>query len=528
MRGREVHGSRWSGQPGSSAEELSSPGIVEDPGDEGVGGPGLAAEVARLAQREPAHDDPQIAQPGTALGREQPLIGAMPQVVEIAKIREHCAQLRVRRICYNADHRRSIMNERHWDVIIVGGGVSAVMAAIASAGEGARTLLIERSGRLGGAGTTNMVQPYMGWSGCRDPRITAVLQRFAGENAKLHDLVLAEEVLGAGAELLLHTWCIGPIMDGDRVAGVRVLNKGGEQRFHARIVIDGSGDGDLAAGAGVPFSLGRDGDGLLQPMTIMYEVGGVTSGAFCCPSEEAARTITLPGGTWHDVVMAGRQRGDLPEKVGVIRLYHAPLPGRRIVNATQINFVNGLSAEDLTLAEVQGRQQARLVTAFLRAHAPGYEDCHIAEMPAAVGVRETRRFHGLETMTIARMASGDRLPDAIVREVCFPVDIHNPNGVGQAAGKAAKLPPYDIPYGCLVPVNRDGLLLTGRIISGTHEAHASYRVQQITMAIGLAAGTAAGLCIRTGCQPRALPVAAIQQRLGLAPVVAANDEGGRS
>jgi hypothetical protein len=115
------------------------------------------------------------------------------------------------------------------------------------------------------------------------------------------------------------------------------------------------------------------------------------------------------------------------------------------------------------------------------------------------------------------LASGVRREDAVVREACFPIDIHNPDGVGQAEGFAGKVPAYDLPYGCLVPDGRDGLLLSGRNIAGTHEAHASYRVQRITMHIGVAAGVAAACCVRHGLQPRELNVAALQQALGLAP-----------
>jgi hypothetical protein len=407
------------------------------------------------------------------------------------------------------------MNDTIWDVIVVGGGMGAVAAAIAAARAGAATLLIERSGRLGGAYTTNLVQPLMGWTKQRHPIAADLIARLGAESPKLADLVLAEAVLEAGSTLLLHTWVTGAVLDGDRVTGVRVLNKEGQREILGRVVIDGSGDGDLAASAGVPFAMGRSSDGLVQPMTIMYEIGGVPDGAFVCGSEEAAVGLRLPGGTWHDLVMAGRARGELPPEVGIIRIYPSPMPGRRVINATQVNRVDGLSAADLTRAEIYGRQQARSVTAFLRAHAPGYADCHIAEMPAAIGVRETRRFRGMVEVTIPMLASGRRMPDAVVREVNFPVDIHNPDGVGQAETFAAKLPTYDLPYGCLVPAGRDGLLLSGRNIAGSHEAHASYRVQQITMHIGIAAGTAAAACVRSGVQPRQLDPAAIQPQLGI-------------
>jgi hypothetical protein len=401
------------------------------------------------------------------------------------------------------------------DVLICGGGMGAVAAAVAAAGQGSRVLLIERSGRLGGAHVNGLVQPLMGW--CRHPHpiVTELTGKLDRESPKLADLVLAEALEAAGAGLLLHTWCVGAILDGARVCGVQVLNKEGLHGIPARIVIDATGDGDIAASVGVPFEQGRDGDGLMQPMSIMFEIGGVADDAFTCGSEEEAVNLRLPGGTWHDIVMTAHDRGNLPPEVGIIRIYGSPMPGRRVINATQINKVDGLSASDLTRAEIVGRQQARTVTDFLRRQAPGYGDCYIADMPAAVGVRETRRFRGLTAVTVAMLASGERRQDAVVREVCFPIDIHNPDGVGQAEGFAGKVPAYDLPYGCLVPEGRDGLLLSGRNIAGTHEAHASYRVQRITMHIGVAAGVAAALCVRQNLQPRELDVATLQQALGL-------------
>lgn len=404
-----------------------------------------------------------------------------------------------------------------WDVLVAGGGLAGVTAAIAAARAGCRTLIVERSGRLGGAFVSGLVQPIMGWCKQPHPIVAELTERLGRENPKLADLVLAEALEDAGVSLLLHTWCVGAVLDGRRVCGVQMLNKEGLHDIAARIVIDATGDGDVAASAGVPFERGRARDGLMQPMSIMFEVGGVDEDAFTCGSEEEAVALMPPGagGTWHDVVMRGREAGDLPPEVGIIRIYGSRMPGRRVINATQVNKVDGLSAADLTRAEIVGRQQARAVTAFLRRQAPGYGGCYIAEMPAAVGVRETRRFRGLTTVTLAMLASGMRRGDAVVREVCFPIDIHNPDGVGQAEGFAAKVPAYDLPYGCLVPDGRDGLLLSGRNIAGTHEAHASYRVQRITMHIGVAAGTAAAACVRQNIAPRQLDPASIQPALGI-------------
>ena len=196
----------------------------------------------------------------------------------------------------------------------------------------------------------------------------------------------------------------------------------------------------------------------------------------------------------------------------MIRLYEGPRD-ERTVNATQVNYVDGTDVEDLTKAEYEGRHQAVQILKFLRKHAPGYNNAHISCMPAAIGVRETRRFLGMEYLTKADLLSGRKWDTAVVRDANFVVDIHNPDGAGQADGLAETVKPYDIPYGCLVPRGVDGLLLAGRCISGSHEAHASYRVQRIVMAIGAAAGVAAAVAAKAGKQPREVDATRIQQIL---------------
>jgi hypothetical protein len=184
-----------------------------------------------------------------------------------------------------------------------------------------------------------------------------------------------------------------------------------------------------------------------------------------------------------------------------------------IVNATQVNRIDGTDPLDLTRAEIEGRRQAYQVLEFLTRHAPGYDSAYISEMPATIGIRETRRFIGMEYLERRHVAEGVKWETAVVRNASFVIDIHNPDGGGQAEGFAAKCRPYDIPYGCLVPREVDGLLLAGRCISGSHEAHASYRVQRICMAIGAASGTAAALAAQRGIPPRSVPVPDIQSVL---------------
>lgn len=405
------------------------------------------------------------------------------------------------------------------EVLVVGGGPAGMAAAIVAARQGRKVLLTERYGRMGGMAVQAMVGPLMGYVKSR--LVDEVLDRIGGRvfDSERLDIQYASLVLEAGAKLWLHSWAAETVVDGKQVTGVRLLSKQGMVRVTAQVIIDATGDGDVAAMAGAPFEQGRSGDGLAQPMSVMYRLAGVDeSRALVCGSEEQARTIRLPEGTWEEVVTRGQKSGELASTIGVIRLYRAKRPGERIVNATQVNRVDGTRIDDLTRAELEARHQAYQVLDFVRKHAPGYQQAYIAAMPMVVGVRETRRVLGEKYLTRDDCIQGRKWPDAVVRDASFPIDIHNPHGSGQAEGegpqgRAAAVKPYDIPYGCLVPRTLGGLLVAGRCISGSHHAHASYRVQCIAMAIGAAVGAAAAEALKQGVPPRGVDVSRVQKIL---------------
>jgi hypothetical protein len=345
------------------------------------------------------------------------------------------------------------------------------------------------------------------------PFVREVLHRIGGAtfDPEILDLQYASLVEEAGGRILLHSWAFDVLMEDRAVCGVKVLSKEGIFDIRAKVIVDATGDGDIAFAAGCEFEKGRPGDGLLQPMSIMFTVGGVDwDKALFCGSEEQAVRIKVGELTWEQVVDKAQEERMLPENVGVIRTYRGHRPGYVIVNATQVNYVDGTNVTDLTRAELEGRRQAIQVLEVLRKYAPGYEKAYISAMPAVVGVRETRRFLGEYYLTRDDLLSGKKHADAVVKNANFVIDIHNPAGPGQAEGFAARVKPYDIPYRCLVPRTIDNLLLAGRCISGSHDAHASYRVQQIAMAIGAAAGAAASVAVKAGCTPRGVDAARIQ------------------
>jgi len=411
------------------------------------------------------------------------------------------------------------------DVLVCGGGPAGVAAAMTAAGQGRKTLLVERYGRLGGMAVQAMVGPLMG--NVQSERVDAILERLGGRRVDYEfiDLKYAGLAQEAGAEILLHAWGCQPLCDGNRVRGVRFLTKQGLIDVPAAVTVDATGDGDIAFGAGAEFDQGRGAgpnwaaDGLMQPMTIMFRVAGVNAAESMSFNGGRAHYRFPDGRTWNELSKDANARGELPTNVGMVRIYTSLRDDERVINATQVNQVDGLKVRDLTQAELDARRQVPVVMDFLRKYAPGFQKAYVSGMPAVIGVRETRRIRGVEQMTVDQMLEGRKSDRAVVHGASFPVDIHNPTGIGQAQGVSKEHPlgrdprvkPYDIPYGCLVPKAIDGLLVAGRCISGTHEAMASYRVQVIAMATGLAAGAGAALAAGQKIEPRAVDVARIQR-----------------
>jgi hypothetical protein len=172
----------------------------------------------------------------------------------------------------------------------------------------------------------------------------------------------------------------------------------------------------------------------------------------------------------------------------------------------------GTDVWDLSYAEWLSRRQIREIARFLRNYVPGFEQAYVVQSGVNVGVRETRRIVGEYQLTSEDVLSAKKFPDAIARG-SYPVDIHNPEGKGTIL---KRLPPgeaYDIPLRCLIPQKVEGLIVAGRCISGTHEAHSSYRVMPIAMATGQAAGVCAAWAARARTPPRNVPAPEVQQEL---------------
>ncbi len=408
---------------------------------------------------------------------------------------------------------------KKYDVIVAGSGPSGMAAAVSAARLGACVLLIEAQGSVGGIATTGMMSHFTGT--CNSRVYREILKRASEKNLfsepgaaspvidpELLKNTFYEMITEADIDLLLYSLCCDVVMEGERVAGVTVQNKSGRSTYYADVIIDCTGDGDVACHAGARYFKGREGDGRMQPVTVMFKVGGVDETRAVFPGSFES-LIDTPKGELQALAKA-----KLPHPAGHVLLYRSTLPGVVTVNMTNCTDIDGTSAEELTRAELVCRSQIEPIVSFLRAYAPGYENCYLLGAASLIGVRETRHFCGMYQMTEADIWEARQFEDAVVYGAYFNFDVHNLTGSGLDESGVQRhftqQEGYTIPYGCLVPERIDGLLLSGRNISGTHMAHSNFRAMPICVGIGEACGVAAALAVKKRCRLRDIPASEIQ------------------
>jgi hypothetical protein len=296
-------------------------------------------------------------------------------------------------------------------------------------------------------------------------------------------------------------------VDRGRVVGLIVEGKNGRRFFPAGCVVDASGDGDVFARAGAAFDMGDEDSGLCQPVTLMFTIGGVD-----WEKVKPWRTSYQMADVW----ATAQRNGDMrPFQSQIMGWWWTPTrPDQVGINFTHITHVDATRAEDLTRATIEGRRQAAECVQVFRKYVPGMERCHIISSAPLLGVRESRRLRGVRRLTRADVVAQCRWDDSIGYGSFF-IDIHGTKGPGM--DEKTWRPPagfrYQIPYGILVPETRDGLLVAGRCASADHEALGSLRVMPQCGVMGHAAGVAAVLSLKAGCQPRRVDVGALQTEL---------------
>lgn len=413
---------------------------------------------------------------------------------------------------YYTEPAKQIPIKTEVDVLVVGGGPAGFSAAVNAARQGVRTMLIEQTGSVGGMATVGLMSHWTGDTkggfyeeilersrDCDDPKII---------NPEKLKTVMLDMLYEAGVILQLYTFACDVIMEDNVIRGVITESKSGREAIIAKIIVDASGDGDIAAKAGVPYYKGRETDGKMQPMTLMFKVAGVDTERAVLPGSFET-TFEVPAGDLQ--TLAKRY---LPHPAGHVLLYRSSLPGVVTCNMTNCIDVDGTKVEDLTKAEYVCRKQIEPIVNFLRKFVPGFENCYVISSASIIGVRETRHFEGEYTLTEDDILQAKVFDDWAVTKAHFNFDIHNLTGSGLDETGVQKLFPqkkgYTIPYRCFVPKKVDNLLLAGRNISGTHKAHSNFRVMPICANMGQAVGIAAALCVKYGVKPRELDVRKLQ------------------
>ena len=410
------------------------------------------------------------------------------------------------------------------DVLVVGGGPAGLIAAIAAARNGATTALLERYGFLGGMATNALVGPLAGVRLRRGGRRVIggipweLIQRLREQGGALveegyWDVPFDPEVLKwvadqlaleAGVRLRYHTFAVGIVKNDSRLDAVFVESKSGRQALAAKVVIDATGDADVSVWAGAPYEMGCPGDGALQPMSLAFRLGGVDTARL----GDIHRPYIDP-----DIRQLAEQwnaDGKLPAFGGPWTFWGSTFrPGEVFVNMVRL-WGNATSVETLTTNEITGREHIQRFVCFLRENFAPFKHCVLLDSGPQIGIRETRRIQGEYQLTGEDLRTHCHFRDSIALGG-HVIDIHSPTGTHHQVTE--EVGAYQIPYRCLLPQGIDNLLVCGRPISASHEAHASLRVMGTCMGTGQAAGTAAALSLREGVPPRQLEVRLLRQTL---------------
>ncbi|MDF7808792.1 FAD-dependent oxidoreductase [Pontiellaceae bacterium B12219] len=424
-------------------------------------------------------------------------------------------------------------SETVYDVIVVGGGISGAMAAIGAARAGAKTLVVEQYGFLGGMLTAAGVGPMMtfhagdqqviqGTTGELIDRMqekgqspghifdttgfTYTVTPFDVEGMKRElEMMLTE----AGGELLYHAMLAFVETDGDQVTSITVCTKSGLMKLTAKVFVDATGDADLANHAGVECTKGRESDGACQPMTMKMRMMNVDTQQVRDyiknnPDEfprlegdvnkiDKASRISIGG--FVKTLAKGREAGDFNFPREDILFFEANNVGEVIVNTTRVLGFDANDPWSFSLAEMEGRRQALEVDRFLKKYIPGFGNSVLVYTGPQIGVRSSRQIKGRYTLTGPDIHSRKSFPDTIAH-TGYPVDIHSPDGEGTAHVKPEWGTFCNIPYRCLVNRQISNLITVGRCISVDFEAQGAVRTTPTMGAVGQAGGIAAAIAVQ--------------------------------
>lgn len=414
-----------------------------------------------------------------------------------------------------------------YDVLVCGGGPSGINAAIAAARQGAKVLLVEATGLLGGNSVLSLVSPWMTFHNRGKQIVSGIAQEMVSRLIDNHQSIghipdpigfcdtitpidsegakalFFEMIDEAGVDLLLHGTVVAVTKGDHTLQEVIVATKGKLHALKATVIIDATGDGDVSVLAGAESVKGRIHDGLAQPMTMIFHVGNVNVESirsylqlhpedFTANEEYTGEYVGVSGFFSKVKEAKANQEFSLPRDR--VLMFQEILPNTVSINMTRVQGLDATDAFQRSQAEVLARKQVKEAFHFLKKYIPGFEESYILRTPSQIGIRETRHIIGDYVLSIEDVLSRKRFDDSIALSG-FPIDIHSPSGSEVIFHEQEGDFAFGIPLRCLCVKHLKNVIVSGRCISATHEAAASLRVTPSVMAIGEAAGILAVLSL---------------------------------
>ncbi|PWJ43814.1 FAD-dependent oxidoreductase [Sediminitomix flava] len=428
------------------------------------------------------------------------------------------------------------IEKKSYDVVVAGAGIAGIGAAVKAGRMGVKTLLIERYGFVGGMSTAGMVSPFMKHDIDGDQLVKGVFQDiedrmisqggmidngFYAANFRIATLELLEE---ANVDILLHAEPLTVEVENKRLQSIDVLVDGLVQRIEANTFIDTTGDAQLLYLGNLPWVKGDEKTGKTQAMTLFFRMAGIDmKKAFEWAKQnpqdflawndfvyEEGKIASIAGWTAH--VKKGIQQGKLPKGLEYVFFTTLPEDGEGSFNCSNILGLDASNADDLTKAEVIGREQVDAICRMLQDEVEGFENAYLLETAVQVGVRETRRALGDYEVTGDDIAGGTKFEDKIARG-CYGIDIH---GQEDEESRMEDLPEghyYDVPFRSLLVSEVENVMVAGRCISSTREGHSALRIMPTACATGEACGTAAALSAIETKNLRDISITKIQEEV---------------
>lgn len=411
---------------------------------------------------------------------------------------------------------------KHYDLIVIGGGFAGTAAAISAGRAGLKVLLADKSNSLGGAAVNCLVNPFMPNAAKRNPgepktHLSAglyaeILEELKKMNAVWNEftphfheeylkVVLNRMALAAGVELLFHVYLTDAEMQGETVKSVTLAGKSGQMKMTADYFVDATGDADLSVLCGCSTRLGREEDGLCQPMTLCFRVANVDI-------EKYQKARPMINGLYQELQKQGKIKNIRED----VLIFHSLVNGVLHFNSTRIVRRNPVDSFDVTQAEIEAREQVLELFTFMKENIDGFQNSDLLMTAPEIGVRESRMVDGEYLLTSEDLVACTRFEDSIALGN-YDIDIHNPEGSGTSHYYFPEGHYYTIPFRTLLPKKTENLLAAGRCISVTHEAQASIRIMPIVCCLGEAAGTAVGVAANAGSTLRGIDTGKLQAQL---------------